>query len=126
MEEVKKEIPAQRKGAGRKGGNPVVNFLAVLIVVLVVVIAGLGVMYYSQMRGARQLQHELMVEKDSISRSLAKVVDEYDALETTNAGLQAKLQEERDHATKLLAELKQVKQVSFSKIKEYQLSLIHI
>ena len=103
--------------------SSVVAFLTVIVILLLLVAVALGIYTYLQNRDARQMQHELTVEKDSISQNLEQVLVDYNTLETDNAGLRQKLDEEKARAEQLLGEIKQVKQVSFSKIKEYQREL---
>lgn len=100
-----------------------VMFLTALIVVLTVVLAVVGYMFYAQHQESVEIQQQLNAEKDSIAENLKEIMYEYDVLETDNEALQAKLEEEQERATKLYDELKQVRQVSYAKIKEYQREL---
>lgn len=112
--------------ANNTNSNPkgkAVMFLTALIVVLTIVLAVVGFLFYSQHVESVEIQQQLNAEKDSITLNLQEIMYEYDVLETDNEKLQAKLQEEQERATKLYDELRQVKQVSYSKIKEYQREL---
>jgi hypothetical protein len=112
--------------ANNTNSNPkgkAVMFLTALIVVLTIVLAVVGFLFYSQHIESVEIQQQLNAEKDSITLNLQEIMYEYDVLETDNEKLQAKLQEEQERATKLYDELRQVKQVSYSKIKEYQREL---
>lgn len=100
-----------------------VVFLSALIVVLAFVLIALGWLYYSEHKEAVETQQLLIAEKDSIALNLQGIMQEYDILETDNETLNAKLEEEQERAAKLLAEIKQVKSVSYAKIKEYQKEL---
>ncbi len=106
-----------------KTKSKAVAFLSALIVVLAFVLAGLAWLYFAERKEAQETQQLLIAEKDSITLNLQHMVQEYDILETDNEALNAKLQEEQERAQKLLAELKQVKSVSYAKIKEYQKEL---
>jgi len=100
-----------------------VMFLTALIVVLTLVLAVVGYMFYAQHQESVEIQQQLNAEKDSIAENLKEIMYEYDVLETDNEALQAKLEEEQERANKLYDELKQVRQVSYAKIKEYQREL---
>lgn len=123
MKDLKESNVSNPKDTSRSGSSKVVSFLVFLIVALILVAGGLGFLYWKQSRDAQQMQIELTAEKDSISHNLEQVLVEYNSLETTNAALQTRLDEERSRAESLLAEIKQVKEVSYSKIREYQREL---
>lgn len=106
-----------------KPKSKAVVFLSALIVVLAFVLIALGWLYYSEHKEAVETQQLLIAEKDSIALNLQGIMQEYDILETDNETLNAKLEEEQERAGKLLAEIKQVKSVSYAKIKEYQKEL---
>lgn len=101
----------------------VVNLLAVLLVALLVVAIGLGIMYMRYVKQAENTQSMLMAEKDSIALNLRGVLKEYDMLKTDNADLNAQLEQEKARGEKLLKEIKEVKQVSYDKLKQYQKEL---
>ena len=103
--------------------NKSVMFLTALIVVLTMVLVVIGYLYYDEHVESIEIQQQLNAEKDSIALNLQEIMFEYDVLETDNEALQAKLDEEQEKATKLYDELKQVRQVSYAKIKEYQREL---
>ena len=100
-----------------------VVFLAALIVVLGFVLLVLGWLYYAERQESSEIQHQLNAEKDSIALNLQEIMYEYQVLETDNTAIQAKLEEEQERATKLYEELRQVRSVSYAKIKEYQREL---
>jgi hypothetical protein len=106
-----------------KPKSKAVVFLAALIVVLGFVLVVLGWLYHTERQEAMEVQQQLNDEKDSITLNLQEIVYEYEVLETDNEGLKAKLEEEHEKATKLYNELRQVKSVSYAKIKEYQREL---
>jgi hypothetical protein len=100
-----------------------VVFLAALIVVLGFILLVLGWLYYQERQEAQETQQQLIADKDSIALNLKEIMYEYQVLETDNETIKAKLEEEQERAAKLYAELKQVRSVSYSKIKEYQREL---
>ena len=117
------EIAKQPSNTELKPRSKAVVFLSALIVVLAFVLIGLGWLYYAEHKEAVETQQLLVAEKDSIALNLQGIMQEYDILETDNETLNAKLEEEQERAGKLLAEIKQVKSVSYAKIKEYQKEL---
>lgn len=100
-----------------------VAFLSILILVLLVAIGVMGYFYRRQVKNSEQVQQELSAERDSLSVNLRHVLVEYDAMETQNTELQGKLQEERKRVEKLIKEVNNVKELSLSKIREYQKEL---
>jgi hypothetical protein len=100
-----------------------VMLLTALIVVLTLVLAVVGWMFYEQHLESLETQQQLIAEKDSITLNLQEIMFEYEVLETDNEAVKQKLAEEQERATKLYNELRQVRQVSYAKIKEYQREL---
>lgn len=100
-----------------------VMLLTAFIVILTVVLAVVGWMYFAEQKEAQEIQLQLNAEKDSLTLNLQEIMYEYQELETDNDAVKAKLQEEQERAAKLYDELRQVKQVSYAKIKEYQREL---
>lgn len=107
---------------GKPKGKAVM-LLTTLIVILAMVLAVVGWMYYTGQQEAQSVQQQLNAEKDSLTLNLQEIMYEYRVLETDNVAIQTKLDEEQERATKLYNELRQLKQVSYSKIKEYQREL---
>jgi predicted nuclease with TOPRIM domain len=105
------------------GKSKAIAFLTALIIVLGFTIVVVGWMYYTQKKDSEAVQLQLNAEKDTIANNLKTVMLEYKDLETDNAALNSKLQQEQERAEKLYKELKRVKQVSFAEIKEYQKEL---
>lgn len=114
---------AGANAAPARKGNPVVNLLAFLVVLLLIAAAVLGYFFLRNQREAESIQRELAADKDSISQNLEKVLVEYDDLQTNNSKLQAQVASQKERAERLLKEIKQVKAVSYSKIKNYQREL---
>ena len=107
----------------RSGRNHVVNLLAAVVLVLLVAAGVLVFMYVRQSNESERVEQILQNERDSLQGNLERVIGDYDMLKTDNAELQSKLDGERKRAEMLLAEVKQVKAVSYGKIKEYQREL---
>lgn len=105
------------------GSSKAIAFLSAVIVVLSFILIGVGWMYFSERKSSEKIQVQLNAEKDTIAENLKKVMQEYRELETDNAALKQKLEEEQGRAEKLYKELKRVRQVSFAEIKEYQKEL---
>lgn len=101
----------------------VVNLLAAVVLLLLLVAGVLVFMYVRQSKESARVEQILQNERDSLQGNLERVVADYSLLQTDNAELQEKLNEERMRAQELLEEVKQVKQVSYGKIKEYQREL---
>lgn len=114
---------AQSSNQNERPKSKAVAFLSALIIVLLFVLLVLGWLFYAQTKEANETQALLIAEKDSITLNLQHIMLEYDELETDNEQLQAKMEQEQDRAEKLMTELKQVKAVSYAKIKEYQKEL---
>jgi regulator of replication initiation timing len=103
--------------------NKAIMFLTTLIVLLGFVLLVLGWLYYTEKQEAQETQNQLIAEKDSITENLKSIIIEYEILETDNESIRKKLEEEQVRAEKLYVELKQLRTVSYAKIKEYQREL---
>ena len=106
-----------------KPKSKAIAFLTALIVVMAFILLVLGWFYYAERKEAAETQTLLTAEKDSIALNLEHIMHEYAELETDNEKIQIKLEQEQERAEKLMAELKQVKSVSYAKLKEYQKEL---
>lgn len=119
-----REEGLKAEGEPKKSGrNHVVNLLAAVVLVLLVAAGVLVFMYVRQSNESERVEQILQNERDSLQGNLERVIGDYDMLKTDNAALQSKLDGERKRAEMLLAEVKQVKAVSYGKIKEYQREL---
>ncbi|PID89898.1 MAG: hypothetical protein CSA97_05750 [Bacteroidetes bacterium] len=110
-------------GTQKKKGSAVVNLLAVVVVVLLLILGALTYFYMKNRMEAESIQRELTADKDSISLNLEGVLAEYDAMQVDNVELQEQIDREREKAEALLSEIKEVKKVSYGRIKEYQREL---
>jgi hypothetical protein len=105
------------------GKSKAVVLLSLLIVVLAVVLIVLGWMYHQKTLDSNDMQTMLTSEKDSIAHNLKGLMADYKTLETTNDSINQKLQTEQDRAKKLYAQVLSERNISYSKIKEYQREL---
>ena len=119
MENQENSLPQ----TANSGKSKAVVFLSILIVILVVVLAGLGWMYYQKNMDSDQMQAQLTADKDSLSRNLKGLMADYSSLETTNDTINQKLQDEQSRVKKLYNQLQSERNISYTKIKEYQREL---
>jgi len=119
MENQVNNLP-ENSGTGK---SKAVVFLSFLIVVLAIVLIGLGWMYHQKMKDSEEVQQVLTAEKDSISHKLQGLMKDYNSLETTNDTLNQKLQAEQTRVKKIYSQLQSERNISYSKIKEYQREL---
>lgn len=106
-----------------KGKSKAVAFLSILIVFLVIAIAALSWMYYQKNKDSEEIQVMLTAEKDSISNKLKGLMKDYASLETSNDTLNQKLQVEQKRVKDLYSQIQKERNISFTKIKEYQREL---
>jgi hypothetical protein len=119
MENQENSVP-QNTNAGK---SKAVVFLSILIVVLAAVLIGLGWMYHQKNIDSDQMQAQLTSDKDSLARNLKGLMADYSSLETTNDTLNQKLQSEQTRVKKLYSQLQSERNISYTKIKEYQREL---
>jgi len=105
------------------GKSKAVVFLSFLIVVLAIVLIVVGWMYSQKVKDSEDIQTMLTSEKDSISNKLQGLMKDYSSLETTNDSINQKLTAEQDRVKKLYAQVQSERNISYSKIKEYQREL---
>ncbi len=105
------------------GKSKAVGFLSFLIVILAIVLIVLGWMYYQKTKDSEEIQTMLTAEKDSITHNLKGLMVDYKTLETTNDSINQKLQSEQDRVKKLYSQIQSERNISYSKIKEYQREL---
>ncbi|NVO08535.1 MAG: hypothetical protein HXX16_01105 [Bacteroidales bacterium] len=106
-----------------QGKSKAVVFLSILIVVLAIVLLIVGWMYYQKNKDSENMQVQLTAEKDSIARNLKGLMADYKTLETTNDTINQKLQIEQERVKKLYSQIQSERNISYSKIKEYQREL---
>lgn len=105
------------------GKSKAVVFLSFLIVVLVIVLAVVAWKYNQQIKNSEDIQTMLTSEKDSITNKLQGLMKDYKSLETTNDSINQKLEQEQTRVKKLLAQVQSERNISYTKIKEYQREL---
>jgi predicted nuclease with TOPRIM domain len=118
MENQETNLPQNNAGKSKA-----VVFLSILIVVLAAVLIGLGWMYHQKNVDSDQIQAQLTADKDSLARNLKGLMADYSTLETTNDTLNQKLQTEQTRVKKLYSQLQSERNISYTKIKEYQREL---
>jgi len=106
-----------------KRKSKAVVFLSFLIVVLAVVLIVVGYMYHQKNKDSEEIQTQLTAEKDSIAHNLKGLMKDYTSLETTNDTLNQKLQTEQGRVKKLYSQIQSERNISYTKIKEYQREL---
>lgn len=119
MENTGNNLP----GSNNPEKSKAVVFLSILIVVLAIVLLVVGWMYYQKNKDSENMQVQLTAEKDSIARNLKGLMADYKTLETTNDTINQKLQVEQDRVKKLYSQIQSERNISYSKIKEYQREL---
>jgi predicted nuclease with TOPRIM domain len=105
------------------GKSKAVVLLSFLIVVLVIVLAVVAWKYNQQVKNSEDIQTMLTSEKDSITNKLQGLMKDYKTLETNNDSINQKLQQEQTRVKKLLAQVQSERNISYTKIKEYQREL---
>lgn len=109
--------------ANSSGKSKAVVFLSFLIIVLVIILAVVAWKYNQQVKNSEDIQTMLTSEKDSIANKLQGLMKDYTTLETTNDSINQKLQQEQERVKKLYAQVQSERNISYSKIKEYQREL---
>ena len=105
------------------GRSKAVIFLSFLIVVLVIILAVVAWKYNQQIKNSEDIQTMLSSEKDSITNKLQGLMKDYKSLETTNDSINQKLQLEQERVKKLYTQVQSERNISYTKIKEYQREL---
>lgn len=107
------EIEAQKMKARERRNN-------IIVIVLALILAVVGTLYFMQNREHRVIVKELSTEKDSIQVELTKLVVSYDSLQTENDTINEQLFVAQAKVKDLMLEVEQTKKISFEKINSYQ------
>ncbi len=91
--------------------------LKIMIVILALILAGLSVMYFTQVR---QMNAVFAEERDTLTNRLTRMLGQYDSLQTENDTINQHLEAERFKADSLLERLKNERSWSRKKIKDYE------
>ncbi len=91
--------------------------LKIMIVILALILAGLSVMYFTQVR---QMNAVFAEERDTLTNRLTRMLGQYDSLQTENDTISQHLEAERFKADSLLERLKNERSWSRKKIKDYE------
>jgi len=113
VDNIKEFNSANRGGIGYK----------ITIGVLVVVLLGLGYLYFDQQQKTKTIIAELndaTEEKVELTQDYEELLQDYDDIETTNDSITSQLNSEKERITELIAELKTTKAQNRSEIKKYK------
>lgn len=90
------------------------------IAVLALLLIGGAVLYFQERNKNKEVQQILEGEKQELTTELETLSQEYDNLKTTNDTLNYQLEVEKTKIEKMISELKQTKNRSYSEIKKYK------
>lgn len=90
--------------------------LQIIIVILLVVLAGVSVLYYSISKQQKEDYELLRIDRDSIQSNLSGLIDEYNNLQYKNDTITASL----EHANQVMEQLKRERRFNYAKLKEYE------
>lgn len=91
-----------------------------IVIILSVLLIALTVLYFRQRSEDRAITNQLMVEKDSITAELSKMVTGYNSIKTENDTLNKTITITRNRVSDLLKEVEHVKKVSYQQISKYR------
>ncbi len=91
--------------------------LKIMILVLAIILVGLSTMYFLQVR---QMQADYREDRDTLTSQLTSLLGEYDSLSTENDTISQHLLEERSKADSLLQLMQKERNLSRSKIRDYE------
>ncbi len=91
--------------------------LKIMILVLAIILAGLSVIYFMQVR---QMQDEFAVERDTLTNRLTLLMTDLDNLQTENDTISQHLDQERLRVDSLMDRLKNERRLNLSKIRSYE------
>ena len=120
MEDYNKDYNNQEEydyGYGAPEPNKSLKGLKIMIVILAVILAGLSVMYFIQVR---QIRADFAEERDTLANRLTLLLSDYDNLETENDTISRHLDVERGRADSLLQSLQKERSLSRAKIRDYE------
>lgn len=92
----------------------------ILVIVLSVILLAMIGLFLYQRNDYRQIVGQLNTEKDSIRLELTHMLNENDSIKTDNAQLNENLMMTQSKIKDLLAEVEQVKKISYQEILSYQ------
>ncbi|MFI3319016.1 MAG: hypothetical protein SNH88_07500 [Rikenellaceae bacterium] len=100
--------------------NKAIMGYRVVISVLIVVLVGLSALYYN-IHNEQKAEYALLSQgRDSIQREMSLLAVDYKNLESTNEGLNASIEAERQRVDSLAAKIKAERNLNYAKIKQYE------
>lgn len=90
------------------------------IAILALLLVGGAVLYFQERNKNKEVQQILEGEKQELTAELESLSQEYDKLKTVNDTLSYELEVEKVKIEKMITELKQAKNSSYSEIKKYK------
>lgn len=94
-----------------------VKGLKIMILILAVILAGLSVIYFMQVR---QMKDEFSVERDTLTNRLTAMLSNMNNLRTENDTISRHLETERFKADSLLQRIQGERRLNMTKIREYE------
>ncbi len=120
MAEIKNGSEIQENGTNQiKGYRIAIGVLAVALVAL-------SALYFSIHKQQKDDYAVLTIERDTIKVNLAEIINEFDALETSNEALKVTLEQERNRADSLFSKLKSERAINYAKIKKYDNEVVKL
>lgn len=117
MEDYRRDYDQYEQDHYPPAPNKSIKGLKIMIVILALILAGLSVIYFMQVR---QLKNEFAVERDTLTNRLTALLYDFDNLQTENDTISRFLETERFRADSLLQSLQGERRLSASKIREYE------
>ena len=106
-------------GSQDPNGNSIKG-LKIAIAVLIVFLIALGFLYFRQVQNLRGDAEVLMVEKDTLTDRLSRLMGDYGNLQFDNDTLNKNLVTERGKADSLMQKLTSERKLSLAKLKQYE------
>lgn len=95
------------------------GFIAAIAILALLLVGG-AVLYFQERNKNKEIQQILEGEKQDLTVELESLSEEYENLKTTNDTLSYQLEVEKTKIEKMLVELKQTKNNSYSEIKKFK------
>lgn len=104
-------------------GNGSVKGLKIAIIILLVVLAALSVLFWSQVQKLRVNEEGLTEERDTLTNRLSLLMGEMGDLKIDNDTMNVALMTQRHMADSLMTRLKQERGWNYTKVKKYEREL---
>ena len=102
---------------GEGGPNKSVKGLKIMIVIMALILAALSAIYFLQVK---QMKDDFAIERDTLTRQLTSLMNDYDTLKTMNDTLAVHYEGVKHQADSLLDKLQKERRLSYSKIRNYE------